>query len=146
MRVLVTGSRYFTTYEERMWLYAGLEVLRAMEPIVEIIEGGQTGADLAAKNYALWRMGCGDRIVLTTVDAEWDRYGDAAGPIRNTAMAKLKPDVVLACPGGRGTASMIGIAKAHGLRVIYLEKMPVQPAAKRGLRYEPPELIIDAAV
>lgn len=131
MRVLVTGGRDFTSYEQRMWLYAGLSLLHSMDPVTELIEGGANGADLAGKNWALWRQACGDEVTLTTVPADWERHGRSAGVIRNSEMAKLKPDVVLACPGGRGTAHMIEIAKAHGLRVVYLEKMPVAKGAPR---------------
>jgi hypothetical protein len=141
MRVLVTGGRDFTSYEQRMWLYAGLNLLHSKAAITEIIEGGARGADFAAKNWALWRKGCGDRITLTTVDAEWERYSvglkhghkNPAGIIRNNEMAKLRPDVVLACPGGPGTAHMVNTARRAGLRVIFLERMPVQkspPAAR----------------
>lgn len=153
MRVLVTGGREFSTYEDRMWLYAGLNLLHSMDAIVELIEGGARGADLAAKNWALWRMACGDKVVLTTVDAEWERYSagllagqkNPAGAIRNEEMAKLRPDVVLACPGGVGTANMVATAKAHGLRVIYLEKMPVV-RSERGPEFgSPPITIVDSA-
>lgn len=145
MRVLVTGGRDFSSFDERMWLYAGLNLLHSMQPIVELIEGGANGADLAAKNWALWRKGCGDPITLTTVKAEWERHGPAAGPIRNVEMAKLKPDTVLACPGGGGTAHMVSVAKVHGLRVIYLEKMPVlHPANGRRLATPPASISVAA--
>lgn len=128
MRVLVTGGRQYTSYEDRMWLYAGLSLIHShgqMGPITEIIEGGANGFDMAAKNWALWRQACGDPVKLTTVPAKWEEHGKSAGPIRNTEMAKMKPDLVLACPGGAGTQHMIDVAIAHGLRVIRLEKMPV---------------------
>lgn len=125
MRVLVTGGRDFSSHEDRMWLYDGLNLLHSKQPITEIIEGGAKGADWCAKNWALWRLGCFDTIKITTVEAEWERFGPGAGPVRNRKMAELGPDIVLACPGGDGTASMVTIAKAHRLRVIYLEKMPV---------------------
>ena len=125
LRVLVTGGRDFSTYEDRMWLYDGLNLLHSKQPITEIIEGGARGADLAARNWALWRLGCFDTIKITTMNADWERFGKGAGFVRNGEMAKLMPDIVLACPGGAGTAHMVSVAKAHRLRVIYLEKMPV---------------------
>jgi hypothetical protein len=51
--------------------------------------------------------------------------------IRNNEMAKLRPDVVLATPGGNGTAHMVAIAKKAGLQVIFLEKMPVLRVTKK---------------
>lgn len=130
MRVLVTGGR---TFRNREALYRGLEALsERVGGITEIIEGGATGADTLAANWANWKG-----VKLTTIKADWDRYGRGAGYIRNSEMADLKPDIVLACPGGRGTANMIEIAGRKGLRVIYLEKM--------GGPSRPPEVIIDAA-
>jgi hypothetical protein len=134
MRVCVTGGRDFTSYEQRMWLYAGLNLLHELSGgIVEIIEGGAAGADLAAKNWALWRQGCGDRVRLTEVPAEWEKYSaglkigqkNPAGMIRNNQMVAMKPDVVLACPGGTGTFRMVEASQKAGLKVIFLEKMPV---------------------
>jgi len=43
-------------------------------------------------------------------------YKNAAGPIRNQWMLKYgKPDLVLALPGGAGTASMIDLASKAGV-------------------------------
>lgn len=134
MRVCVTGGRDFTSYEARMWLYAALSLLHQMSGgITEIIEGGARGADLAAKNWCKWRQACGDEIELTTVKADWEKYSvslkhgqkNPAGVIRNNEMVKLRPDVVLAAPGGNGTAHMVETSKKAGLKVIFLEKMPV---------------------
>lgn len=117
-----------------MWLYAGLNLLREVgDGVSEIIEGGASGFDLHARNWALWRVGCGDRVKITTVEAEWEKYSaglkdghkNPAGMIRNNQMAKMQPDVVLACPGGPGTAHMVATAKKAGIKVIFLEKMPV---------------------
>lgn len=68
----------------------------------EIIEGGATGADYAANVFAYSRRG----MKSTQVKAEWKLYGKAAGPIRNTAMAALKPDAGLVFPGNNGTKDM----------------------------------------
>lgn len=125
MRVLVTGGR---TFADTAWLHAALDLIHTSAPITEIIEGGAPGADVRAGEWAVRK-----EIKCTVVPAEWERYSaglkagqrNPAGAIRNTEMAKLMPDVVLACPGGPGTAHMVGVAQARGLRVIFLEKMPV---------------------
>lgn len=142
MRVLVTGGRDF---RDREWLYAGLDLLHGLDPITELIEGGAAGADCLAANWAIWR-GYGTDMRHTKVPAQWNQHGRGAGAIRNTEMAKLRPDVVLACPGGRGTAHMVDVARSHGLRVVFLEKMPVVRTQKRGLAAEPPSPIIVDAV
>lgn len=132
MRVLVTGGR---TFQDREWLWAGLNLIHRhpqMGPITEIIEGGAPGADTRAREWAHW-----NEIVCTTVPAQWEKHGRAAGYIRNSEMAKMRPDLVLACPGGKGTANMVEIAESSKLRLVRLEKMPVVRGAT-GLSPAPP--------
>lgn len=127
MRVLVTGGR---TFLDIKWLWGGLDLLHDTLPggITEIIEGGASGADIRAQ----W-WGERNNVPVTEVRADWEKHGaglkmgqkNPAGMIRNNEMLKLDPDIVLATPGGRGTAHMVDIAKRRGLRVIQLEKMPL---------------------
>lgn len=127
MRVCVTGGRTFT---DRDWLWAGLDLLHEVSGgITEIIEGGAPGADVRAGEWSQYRLG----KKATVVEAEWEKHSrglkhgqkNPAGMIRNNQMAAMKPDVVLAAPGGNGTAHMVSVAKRAGLRVVFLEKMPV---------------------
>lgn len=133
MRVLVTGGRDF---RDLGWLYDGLELLHVtVGGISEIIEGGAAGADTLAANWANWK-----RIKLTTVKADWGKHGRSAGAIRNRQMADLTPDLVLACPGGRGTADMVAVARSRGMRVIFLDKMVKKspPVSQEALASRPP--------
>ncbi len=51
--------------------------------------------------------------------AEWSKYGRRAGPIRNKQMLDVgKPHLVVAFPGGAGTANMVKQAKAAGVPII----------------------------
>lgn len=133
MRVLVTGGRTFT---DRDWLWAALDLLHELAPIKEIIEGGAPGADVRAGEWSRHRLG----KEPTVVRADWETYSrglkhgqkNPAGAIRNRQMAKMRPDVVLVCPGGDGTANMVEAAHAEQLHVIYLEKMPVLHMQKEG--------------
>lgn len=51
--------------------------------------------------------------------ADWHRDGKAAGPIRNRRMLlEGMPDLVVAFPGGRGTADMVRRARAAGIEVV----------------------------
>ena len=127
MRVCVTGGR---TFNDTHWLHAGLDLLHEVSGgITEIIEGGAPGADIRAGEWSQRRLG----KEATVVKAEWERYSaglragqkNPAGMIRNNQMVAMRPDVVLACPGDNGTAHMVGAAQKAGLKVIFLEKMPV---------------------
>ena len=54
--------------------------------------------------------------------ADWDKHGKAAGPIRNKQMIdEGKPDLVIAFPGGRGTAGAVRLAKFAGVTVRVVE-------------------------
>lgn len=49
----------------------------------------------------------------------WKDHGKAAGPIRNQLMLDdFKPDLVVAFPGGKGTADMVKKAQDAGVTVI----------------------------
>jgi hypothetical protein len=79
-----------------------------------IIEGGARGADKLARQWAEDRG-----VPVATYPAEWDRHGVSAGPIRNRQMLEDgKPDMVLAFPGGKGTANMVEQAHRAGVLVV----------------------------
>lgn len=110
-KVLVTGGR---AYRDRESVYAALsEGLFPVDKDDIVITGGAGGADSLAADWAR-----ANGVHLVQMHALWDKYGPAAGPIRNAAMLQLLPDVVLAFPGGKGTADMVRRAKDAGLRVI----------------------------
>jgi hypothetical protein len=81
---------------------------------ITIIEGGATGADSAAADFATVHY-----CQLEEYKADWKKHGTSAGPIRNRQMLEDgKPDIVLAFPGGKGTANMIAQARAYGIPVV----------------------------
>ena len=96
MRALICGGRDFTNYQ------IAKEVL-ANFPITFIIEGGARGADFLGRKYAI-----DNSIPYQTFPADWNRYRNGAGPIRNKQMLdEGKPDIVIAFPGGSGTRNMM---------------------------------------
>jgi predicted Rossmann-fold nucleotide-binding protein len=109
-RVLVCGGR---NYADRAAIYASLDNLHAEHEFTVLIAGGARGADTLAAQWAQ------DRGIPTQVyTAEWESLGRKAGPIRNQRMlTEGKPDLVVAFPGGKGTANMVAQARAAGLRV-----------------------------
>jgi hypothetical protein len=79
-----------------------------------LIEGEAPGADTLAREWATEQG-----IPVERYPADWNRHGKAAGPIRNRRMlVEGKPDLVVAFPGGRGTANMISQAEAAGVKVL----------------------------
>lgn len=78
-----------------------------------VIHGGAAGADTLAQDWA-------DRnhLPVEMYVPQWKKYGRAAGPRRNARMlAEGKPDLVVAFPGGPGTADMVHRAEDAGVRV-----------------------------
>ena len=82
-------------------------------PVTAIVQGGARGADSLASRWAK-RNGIPD----IKVDANWDFYGKKAGGLRNGWMLNfIKVDIVLAFPGGTGTANMVKRAEAANIPV-----------------------------
>ncbi len=113
MKVLVCGGRDYRD-QDRMW--RALDACHKKHGITMVIHGGAAGADVMSGDWALEKG-----IHCATVNALWTRYGKKAGPHRNAAMLELKPDAVIAFPGGRGTANMVTQAEAAGVKVWKIE-------------------------
>ncbi len=107
LNVLVCGGRNFTNEDAVSSALDG-------KAIGQIIQGGASGADRLAKEYAIR-----NHIQVKEYRADWKANGRAAGPIRNSLMlSEGKPDLVVAFAGGRGTADMVAKAKRAGVEVI----------------------------
>ncbi len=131
MIVLVTGGR---TYGEREGEFArlsdALQALHIRHGVTCVVEGGAPGADTIARGWAglMRQRPTPTNIRSQTFRAEWDRLGAAAGPARNARMvswlaAQPGPTLVLACPGGRGTADCVRKARAANLTVKTLDEV-----------------------
>ncbi len=108
-RVLVCGGR---DYDDRESLDMVLDAAHYANPIECLIHGAAQGADKLANDWAQKRG-----IQLEIYPANW-RDGKKAGPIRNQQMLdEGKPHMVIAFPGGKGTADMIRRAEATGVPV-----------------------------
>lgn len=109
-RVLVCGGR---NYADRARAFATLDRFRDRFGIDYLIHGGATGADALAREWAIARG-----VEWVGFHADWLALGRAAGPLRNAQMLRdTQPHVVIAFPGGRGTADMIDKARRAGVRV-----------------------------
>lgn len=106
-RIIVTGGRDYNNRQKVK------EVLDFINPDV-VIQGGASGLDSLAKAWANAR-----EKASFTEEADWDKYGKAAGPIRNRTMLELFPDaIVVAFPGGKGTADCIKAALERKMLVL----------------------------
>jgi hypothetical protein len=117
-RAIVCGGRHF---QERAYLFWVMDTLHRTMRFSLIVQGGQkfrdkethdiiAGADYWALEWSRWRgvRSATEAAQWVTADGEKDR---SAGPRRNQLMLdKYHPDVVIAFPGGRGTASMTSLA------------------------------------
>lgn len=90
-----------------------LDGMHKQDPITCLIHGAAAGADHLAY---LWSQLA--HVPEASFPAQWTMFGRSAGPLRNSQMLhEGKPDVVVAFPGGRGTADMVRQAKAAGVPV-----------------------------
>ena len=113
MIVLVCGGR---NYSNQGAIFRELSRIHDNTPINAVVQGGASGADKLGKQ---WASLIGAQVI--TFDANWDFHGRAAGPIRNANMLKfMNIDLVVACPGGRGTASMVQKAEQAAIPVIFV--------------------------
>lgn len=118
--VLVTGSRNLK--DPRPVRAALTDTWQRIGGPITVLHGNAPGVDFHAKQWALEHRPAGIRMI--SIPAEWDLYGRAAGPKRNTRMVQTPGIVrVLAFPMGRspGTRDCIRQARAAGLHVIIHE-------------------------
>jgi len=125
MRVLVCGGRNFRF---AALVADALDTIHAKTPITLLIEGGANGADHCASKWAESR--CVPRM---TFFADWKKFGKAAGPRRNKEMLwKGLPSLVVAFPGGTGTANMMKQATDAGVKVKAILQEPDTERKEQG--------------
>lgn len=122
MRVIVCGGRDFTNH---ILMNSTMKELHERFKFTCVIHGDARGADRMA---AFWANKHG--IATIPYPADWNTYGNSAGPIRNTEMLREeKPDMVIAFPGGSGTRHMVKISNEAGVPVMEIH----YPDSKKSL-------------
>ena len=117
LRILVCGGREFTDYakmdaEISKVLSFGHPVRFGGWPPV-FISGAAPGADSLIIDWAARNGFDGEEF-----PADWAKHGKSAGPIRNQQMLdECHPDLVVAFPGGKGTADMVARARKAKVQV-----------------------------
>jgi hypothetical protein len=112
LRVLVCGGR---DLQDEEFIESTLDRLRAARgPFDCLILGGARGVDRIAGKWARK-----NGVLEWDFLPEWHRAGKPEGAARNQRMiAEALPGLVIAFPGGSGTADMVERAKAAGVEVI----------------------------
>lgn len=132
MRILITGSR---DWDDRLTIIRALSEFVSchaekgydsqgnfvdwLTPNWTLVSGNcPTGADVICEDYAVGRF-----WNLELHPADWEKYGRAAGPIRNKEMVDLGANVCFAfiknkSRGATGTVNLATDAKIH-TRIYY---------------------------
>lgn len=115
-KIMITGSRDWEDVPViRQALYNAFVELGADNETVLLSGHCSSGADLFAET--IWNDEMGLPVEL--FPADWESFGNYAGPKRNQQMVDEKPDIVLAFPKGKsvGTRGTIRMAEQAGLDV-----------------------------
>lgn len=107
MKVIVAGCRKLDDWG---LVHRTLNTFWLNNPIDEIVSGGARGADYLGEVWAKKY-----NVPLTVFEANWDKYGKSAGPIRNEQMAKYGDYLILFWDGvSRGSKNMLDNMKKVG--------------------------------
>jgi hypothetical protein len=107
--VAVTGGRYYAN--EALVDRVLTDIVEEYKP-VRLVFGDANGADFLA-----WRWAHEHNIKYRRFSALWNKYGHAAGPIRNREMLDYGVDVLIAFPGDKGTNDCIKAAEERMIPV-----------------------------
>ena len=114
-KVVIGGCREYADYA--FFKLRLDEILKDLSGEITIISGHCSGVDRMGERYAE-EKGFRVKIFLP----EWDKYGRAAGPMRNKEMVACA-DLIIAFWNGRskGTSSLIQYAKIRKKELIVID-------------------------
>ena len=111
MRTIIAGSRGITD-PNVVFTAIALAMVDGIVPSV-IISGGARGVDALGEQ---WAMSAG--IPVEVYPAEWGKYGNKAGTMRNVHMGNIATALIAVWDGkSPGTKHMIDFARRHNLKV-----------------------------
>ena len=114
MKTIIAGTRTITDPKQLLNALASVTW-----EITEVVCGGAKGADALGKQWAQ-----DNHIPVKMFPADWKKYKNGAGPIRNTEMAEYAEALIALWDGdSSGTADMIMEAVAKGMKLhVYMVK------------------------
>jgi hypothetical protein len=108
MKTIIAGSRNIIDYSLVLDAYN-----KAPFAITEIVSGGARGVDKLGEEVARNKG-----LPIKIFPADWTKYGNRAGPIRNAEMAKYADALIAVWDGqSKGTFNMIQQATNKGLEI-----------------------------
>ena len=100
MKTIIAGGRNFKDY---LMLKKQVDYYQLHKnQITEVVSGGAAGADTLGEQYALE-----NNIPIKVFNADWNKHGRAAGPIRNGQMAEYADAAIVIHNGSKGALNMI---------------------------------------
>lgn len=112
-RIVVAGCRNFDDYAQaKEYIDFCIQNIRYKYTLI-FLSGCCSGTDSLGERYAKEH-----NYSIEYHQAHWDKYGKAAGPIRNDEMARLCDYVICFWDGkSKGTLSMINCAKKYNKKI-----------------------------
>lgn len=116
MKVIIAGSRHIT---DRLGLFKAIK--QSGFDITEVVSGTSRGVDTLGEAYAR-----ANDIPIKEFPANWSKFGNYAGPVRNNEMAKYADAAIILWDGeSRGTLNMIknmvNLDKPYFIRMVFNE-------------------------
>lgn len=106
MKVIIAGTRYKDKEEKVVFDDYNLvveAVKRSGFQITEVVSGCAIGADRLGERWAI-----NNNVPIKEMPADWSRHGNAAGPMRNRAMAHYADAAIVVWDGkSPGSRNMV---------------------------------------
>lgn len=115
MRLGIVGCRYFNNWEKFSAFMERYEKEYGLPD--EVVSGGAAGIDTLAERWAKEKS-----IPMRIFFADWNKYGRAAGPMRNTEIAN-NIDLLLAFPSAKSVGTYDTIRKSKYKLVTQTESL-----------------------
>jgi len=117
VRVIIAGSEYYLDgreFDDYFFVSKTITKSPFRPYIKEIIVGGAKGVDSLGERYAREHS-----FKLRIIAADWNKYGNSAGMIRNREMAE-NADALIAIklPDSKEIVNMIKVAVDHNLHIL----------------------------